>query len=430
MSAASMLRIVLAGLLVFAAVLSHRSPSTVEKDETPSFASREIASDDRYLVTDEVREPDEILRPLKRYSLKPRSAEISFFSFDFRRPYFGREGPNFTKLDEEPSAGAEYPVIADLSRPEAVSTAKFELVDQAGHVIQSLHFFKHNNSPEDGTFLGSLKVPNQPFRVAAHGLGVDGKSYSVVYERLFRPTTLSPKPPLLPWNLAPEDAKRLAAALVEMQKQELAATEKRASKHADGVIVMPRVQISNIMYKSFVSEKGNKLGIELSYDIRFSVDGDYAHSVYAFPNYADYERRALTDMEVLSEEISPKPEPPSYATPDIHVDLKTLVMYGSEAWYKAGVVYHFTVNLVPDFVGQNANKTKFCVDEKHWESKLHGLRLWQRMKRDPRPISYRIFINKLADGGDTEPFDPPKTYYDGFLKEGAVKCLPYKNMHF
>ena len=104
--------------------------------------------------------------------------------------------------------------------------------------------------------------------------------------------------------------------------------------------------------------------------------------------------------------------------------------YGSEAFYKGGVVYHFTVNLVPDFVGQNANKTKFCVDEETYNNKSQSLRLWQRMKQDSRPISYRIFMYKLADGGDTEPFDPPKTYYDGFLKEGAVKCKPYKNIYF
>jgi hypothetical protein len=135
-------------------------------------------------------------------------------------------------------------------------------------------------------------------------------------------------------------------------------------------------------------------------------------------------------MEVLSEEINPKPEPPSYATPQIHVDLNTLVKYGSEAWYKGGVVYHFTIKLVPDFVGQNADKTKFCVYEEQFKSNSKSLQLWQRMKQDSRPIAYRIFMYPLAWGGETEPFDPPKTYFDGFLKEGAVKCLPYKNMNF
>jgi len=52
------------------------------------------------------------------------------------------------------------------------------------------------------------------------------------------------------------------------------------------------------------------------------------------------------------------------------------------------------------------------------------------MKQDTRPIAYRIFMYPLAWGGETEPFDPPKTYFDGFLKEGAVKCLPHKNVNF
>ena len=43
-----------------------------------------------------------------------------------------------------------------------------------------------------------------------------------------------------------------------------------------------------------------------------------------------------------------------YATPQIYVDLKTLVQYGEEAWYKGGLVYHFTIKLSPNFVGQNA----------------------------------------------------------------------------
>jgi len=194
--------------------------------------------------------------------------------------------------------------------------------------------------------------------------------------------------------------------------------------------VMPRIEISNVTHESFVSERGNKLGMKLSYDIRFSMDGDYAHSLQVFPFYEDDDMRGLIDMEVLSEEINPKPEPPSYATPDIHVDLNTLVKYGSEAWYKGGVAYHFTIKLVPDFVGQNADKTKFCVYEEEFKSNSKSLQLWQRMKQDSRRIAYRIFMYRLAWGGETEPFDPPKTYFDGFLKEGAVKCLPYKNINF
>jgi hypothetical protein len=371
----------------------------------------------------------ELPRRVKKFPYNPRSAEIQLFSFEFQRPYLGYEGPNFTELVGEPSAGAQYLATAELFREEAVSTAKFELVDQDGRVLQLLHFFKQDNSLENAHFFGSAKIPERPFRIAVSGIGVDGEQYRRVFERLFRPTRRPPAPPILP-GLAPGEAKRLAAALLEMEKEALAKLEERARKNPDGVIVMPRIEISNVTHESFVSERGNKLGIKLSYDIRFATDGDYAHSLQVFPFYEDDDMRGLIDMEVLSEEINPKPEPPSYATPQIHVDLNTLVKYGSEAWYKGGVVYHFTIKLVPDFVGQNADKTKFCVYEEQFKSNSKSLQLWQRMKQDSRPIAYRIFMYPLAWGGETEPFDPPKTYFDGFLKEGAVKCLPYKNMNF
>jgi hypothetical protein len=316
---------------------------------------------------------------------------------------------------------------AELFREEAVSTAKFELVDQDGQIIQPLHFFKQDNSLENARFFGSAKIPEKPFRVAVSGIGVDGEGYRRVFNRLFRPTRRPPAPPILPRNLAPLEAKRVAAALRNMEKQALAKLAERISENPDGVIVMPRIEISNVVYASFVSEHGNKLGMQLSYDMRFATEGDYAHSLQVFPFYEADDMRGLIDMHVLSEEISPKPQPPSYATPQIYVDLNTLVNYGSEAWYKRGVVYHFTIKLIPNFVGQNANTTKFCLDEERFKQNSKSLQLWQRMKQDPGPITYRIFMYPLAWGGETELFDPPKMYYDGFLKEGAVSCLPYRN---
>ena len=52
------------------------------------------------------------------------------------------------------------------------------------------------------------------------------------------------------------------------------------------------------------------------------------------------------------------------------------------------------------------------------------------MKASPAPVKYRVFINKMDWGGETEPFYPPKIFYDGFLREGAVKCKPYRNDDF
>jgi len=387
----------------------------------------QVSGLDAALVT---HQNSELPRRVKRFPYNPRSAEIQLFSFEFERPYLGREAPGFTRLEGEPSAGREYLATAQLFREEAVSTAKFELVDEEDRTIQPLYFFKQDNSLEYAKFFGSAKIPERPFRVAVSGIGVDGEQYRRVFDRLFRPTRQSPALPILPRKLSPREARRIVPLLKEMETQALAKLAERASKNPDGVIVMPRIEISNVTHQSFVSERGNKLGMLLSYDLRFATDGDYAHSLQVFPFYEDDDMRGLINMEVISEEINPKPEPPSYATPDIFVDLKSLVSSGSEAWYKSGVVYHFTIKLIPNFVGQNKDKTKFCVDEEEFKTNPKSLQLWQKMKQDPGPIAYRIFMYRLAWGGETQPSDPPKVYYDGFLKEGAVKCLPNKNYNF
>ncbi len=206
--------------------------------------------------------------------------------------------------------------------------------------------------------------------------------------------------------------------------------EKDVSKHPDGVLVMPRVEVSNVTYEPFLSEKDNRLGMRLRYDLRFSVDGNYAHDLHVFPFYEDDNARGLVNMEVIKEKIDPRPEPPSYATPDIHVDLNTLVKYGSEAWFKNAVVYHFSVDLVPNFVVQNVSKTKVCVDEDQFKSSAELYRTWEAMKASRALVKYWLRINKMNWGGETEPFYPPKIFFDGFLREGAVKCKPYKNIYF
>ena len=161
----------------------------------------------------------EFPRRVKKFAFNPRAAGIDFLSVEFERPYLGYEGPNFTELEGEPSAGAQYLATAELFGEAAISTAKFELVHQDGKVLQLLHFFKQDNSFENGRFFGSAKIPDRPFRIAVSGMGVDGEPYRKVFERLFRPTKRPPAPPILPRDLAPRDAKRAATVLLEMEKR-------------------------------------------------------------------------------------------------------------------------------------------------------------------------------------------------------------------
>jgi len=187
MSSRSRLAVVLTGIVAISALFYSTSrPHPTQLDGQLNAA----------VVTPQLGQNSDLPRPVKKFSNNPRSAEIELFSFEFERPYLGREGPNFTELEGEPSAGAEYLATAELFREEAVSTAKFELVDEEGRTIQPLYFYKRDNSLEFAKFFGSAKIPDRPFRVAVSGVGIDGQQYRSVFERLFRPTRQAPAPPL------------------------------------------------------------------------------------------------------------------------------------------------------------------------------------------------------------------------------------------
>jgi hypothetical protein len=370
-------------------------------------------------------------RAVRSAASQPSSgSDITFFKFDFLHPYLGYEGPNFSELEGEPSAGVEYLAEAELLGQQDIVNAKFEMIDALGNVIQGLRFSKANNSLADGDFYGLVKVPSESFRVKVSGTGINGVRYERIYERMFRPTNTPPKPGRLPPVLSPAEANRAAEALRQVERQAKTKIETGLAKHPDGVIVMPRVRVSSVTYEPYISDKGNTLGIRLRYGIEYTADGDYAHSLHMFPDYRDTDLRGLVEMQVIKETIEPKPAPPSYATPNIHVDLESLVKYGSGAWYRGGIVYQFVIDLVPDFVGQNATKTKFCVDETHYEQKVKSRKVWELMKNNGAPVAYSISMREANYFGNTEPFMALKVFYDGFLKEGAVPCKPYKNIYF
>ena len=43
---------------------------------------------------------------------------------------------------------------------------------------------------------------------------------------------------------------------------------------------------------------------------------------------------------------------------------------------------------------------------------------------------YKIFLYKAGYAGETGPFHPPGSFYEGHRREGAVKCKPYMNSNF
>jgi len=369
-------------------------------------------------------------RPLRRLTDSlSRASEIKLFSFEFQRVYLGHEGPNHTRIEGEPSAGAQYIVRANIFRQEAIRTMKFELVDVNNRVIGLLHFFKSNNSPEDGDYVGLVDVPSHPFRVMVSGTDVNDTPYQRIFPRLFRPTRRPPATPLIPPGFPPARAKEIRQMLEAIDKQARAQFADESKRRPDGVIVIPRIEVSNFTYEPFLSPMGNLLGMRLKYDMRFSADGNYAHSFHAFPLYTDIDFRGKVEMKVFRESIEPRPERPT-TDPNIWHDPNTLILHGSEAGYRADTTYHFVVDLIPDYVFQNAAKTKFCVYNLKFKESIKAQNVWRVIKASSRPVRYRVSMQKADFDGDTEDFHPLKAFTDSFLSEGAEDCKPYANSNF
>ena len=59
--------------------------------------------------------------------------------------------------------------------------------------------------------------------------------------------------------------------LEAIDKQARAQFTDESKRRPDGVIVIPRTEVSNFTYEPFLSPMGSPLGMRLKYDMRFSA---------------------------------------------------------------------------------------------------------------------------------------------------------------
>ena len=362
--------------------------------------------------------------PVPRSSTaRPSAKDIVFHSFEFQTIYFGREGPNYKTLRSEPSRRAMQLAKAEIFGLPAISSIKFELVDESGATVQLLHFVRTSHVASDGEYFGLVNVPEVPFRVRASGDDIDGNSYERVFSHTFRPREQPPPGPQLPVGVALDSTKVLKSLEAEDERTK-ASYAKEAEKNPQGVIVIPRIQILSVNYSSFLSANENPIGIRIRYEARFSQDGTYSPSPFVFPVYEDYDLRGSVEMKVLNERIEPSPEVQySFQQPD-------LLKYDTPAAYKAGLTYLFTVDLTPDYIIQNAAKKKFCIFVKKFGGAQKMQAVWEALRTNGAPTKYRIEIRNSDFIGETEPFYSQKSFLSSFVKEGAQDCGANPNVNF
>ncbi len=350
--------------------------------------------------------------------------EMDLLRFDFQEIYYGFEGPNYTRMKGEPSKGVQLIAQAQLFRPEAVSTAKFEFVDARGRELMPLFFTKRNMDVLDGDFVGVVTVPGEPFKLRVSGLDIIGRPYRRVYPRLFRPISGRAAAPRLPIGIPVDQAASIRKMMELHDQQARARLLEEVRRNPDGTITLPRVEVSDATYEPLVSERGNMIGLRLRYAVRVSRDGDYAFSPSVWPIYANENVRGKIEMQALAVNVDPFPEGLSPMGGALQL------RYGGGATYKAGTTYRLVVDMIPNFAIQNAQRTRFCIMRSTFNGSPALEATWRALVTNDRPISYRTNIGWTTFKGRTDSFSGPGVFYQSFVKEGAQECSAGGNINF
>jgi len=337
---------------------------------------------------------------------------IDLRSFEFEEPYFGREGLGYSPTKSEPSKRAKQLAEARLSGQAEASTVKFEAIDESGNALEVLYLFKVTDALDDDDYVGFVDVPHQPFRVMISGQEISGASYSRVYDHLFRPRNEPPTPAALLSNSMPGEERRYKAEW-----------DAKRRANPDGVIVLPHMQVTNVVHEPYRSASGSTLGIRLSYDIQFSKASVYSVTPTVSPFFEDYDLRGSVGMKVAGYTIDPVPEVQQQYPPGFHGFIMP-------AGYKSSVVYHFVVDMVPDYAIQNAAGTRYCVYNRKFQNSPKASGKWETLKTQDVPVKYLVSIGSVNFRGEIPGLYSQKTFYEGFLREGARDCGASPGINF
>ena len=148
-----------------------------------------------------------------RYRIEAEAqSDIYFVSVEFvkkgGRP--GHEG--LFRIQGQPVAGAPATLQASLSA-SATKTTEFYLVTERGETIQTLEMRAVNSDREFLEFVGSVNLPNVPFRVAVIGRDSNGKQYQRFFSSLFHAESVEVSADLDSDELSPGSIKQVAFTL-------------------------------------------------------------------------------------------------------------------------------------------------------------------------------------------------------------------------
>jgi len=364
-------------------------------------------------------------RPVRDITEPPSAAQVALLDFKFQEPSFR----SFAPIDSEPVIGAEYVVEAHVDGEHAVATMKFEIVDDTGIAIAPIAIGRQTRSGFP-RYLGVMTVPAHPFRIVLTGHTVNGEPFRRADDKVFRPIERAAPRPQSSHGL-PAGWIELIERLVEDKGPQLIAEVKAdlASKPS-AVMAIPRMEVFNVTYAPLFSAQGRPIGLRIAYDAKFSETGQFNPAVEAEGKYDNDGWQGRTRMEVLDSTITPMPsEAFRPYGPVILNDIRTSPLQsGATYTYEEGTVYHFTADLVPDFIVHNLNRSKACIYYQRYRSSPWAQKPFAEILTYEGPTTYSVLV-----GGRralVENFFSEGTFHRSFVAEGAQDCGPQPTRRF
>jgi len=356
---------------------------------------------------------------VKDVTSAPRVAEIEFVDFEFQRPRPAHGGVFLFQIDGEPASGIRYPVEANVGGEEAIATASFDVIGEDGTIIQPLPIARGDRGGHS-QFIGMMTVPSRPFRIRLSGQSVDGRRFQRLHERLFRPGkgTLD----ISPDATVPLEYAGQRLLMEEEAKRQVAEVETFVAANAAVPLVMPRLEVSKVMYAPLLSAGGRSIGVRITYDVEFSQAGEYNPQLSVYAGNPE-ENGILGQMRVVNSSLEPLPRlahAPHELAGTNHRD--SVLAYGADFLYEARQIYHFSVDLVPGFIAPGSGGSPACI----WREGFHTTRdpekAFASLLSREGPSMYRVSIGGEAFEGRIENFAGEGTLYRSFVAEGTQDC--------
>ena len=362
-------------------------------------------------------------RPVTGAAKTPVTKAISFTEFEFQQTSLLHAGPGLFRLAGEPSRGTQYVVEAYVHGEEAIATARFEAVDENGSSIQPIAMAR-TGAPGKSRYRGLMTTPGQPFRIALIGEATDGQPFRRVARRLFKPVDQPPAPRRLS-GLSREEAALVQRMMDEATPLLVGEVAALLAASPSGRITMPRAHVTNVSYVPLVSPGGRPTGVRITYDVEFPQRGEYDPRLSLVPEYGEQVRGGPPDFHVLHSSLDPWPR-------EVFAPFDRIVLgdgrpsplaHGANFVYDAGTVYHFSVDMVPNFIFTTRDRASVCISDQRFSLARDSAAALAQMLATDRPMTYKVGIGGTFEGR-IDNLAGEGTFYQSFVADGTQPCPP------